>query len=68
MLLKTILQFLRNFIVCVCVCECEGCFAYIYLCVACVFNASRGQNREFACLELQLQMVMNCHVHTGNRI
>lgn len=37
----------------------------MYVCASHVCGARRGQKRASDLLELQLQMVVNCHVGTG---
>jgi hypothetical protein len=45
-------------------------FGYIYVSVLCVCmpGACGGQKRASDPLELELQMVVNCHVSSGNQI
>lgn len=44
------------------------CFAYmyVYMCITCVPDACGNQKKITDSLELELQVVMSCHVDAGN--
>lgn len=43
-----------------------GCFACIYVCVPFECSSHRGQKRVSDLLEMELQMVVKCHVGVVN--
>ena len=44
-----------------------GSFCLHDVCVPCAYSALRGQKRAMDPLELEFQVVLNCHVVAGNR-
>lgn len=50
----------------VCVCVCVFCL-HVCVCTMGMSDAHGGEQRALALLELDLQMVVSCHVGAGNR-
>lgn len=44
-----------------------GIFACLYIFIPCEFSAQGGQKRMWGLLELELHMVVSCHVAGGNQ-
>lgn len=40
----------------------------MYVCVQCAYSVCRGQKRLLDPLELELQMVVSCHVGVGSNL
>lgn len=42
------------------------CFAFMYICVQCVYRTCGGQKKALNSLELELLTAVSCHVGIGN--